>query len=103
MIAGTLLESTPVPDDSTYVIVGLEGGVLMAPQGNKRARTYFMYRKSDGLRRLSGYEGVPAFLACLRNAGVPAEWLDGTQIAGPLAQFDGADHWVDHAARPGIA
>jgi 2-polyprenyl-6-methoxyphenol hydroxylase-like FAD-dependent oxidoreductase len=80
----------------------MEGGALMAPQGKKRARTYFMYRKSDGLRRLSGHESIPEFLSCLRNAGVLREWLDGSQIGGPLAQFDGADRWVDHPVRPGI-
>ena len=103
IIAGTLLDSTPVPDDSTHFVGGLEGGVLMAPQGRKRARAYFVYRKSDGLRGLSGQEGVPEFLSCLRNVGVPSEWLDGAQIAGPLAQFNAADHWVDHPARSGIA
>jgi menaquinone-9 beta-reductase len=102
MVSGTLLEATEAPDDSTYVIVGLEGAVLMAPQGKKRARTYFMYRKVDGLRRLSGHEGEPEFLSCVRNTGVPPEWLENAQIAGPLAQFVGADHWVDHPARDGI-
>ena len=102
MIAGTLIESTPVPDDSTYVAVGPEGALLMAPQGRNRARTYFMYRKADGLRRLSGDDGIPEFLACCRSTGIPAEWLDGTRVAGPLAQFNGANHWVNRPARDGV-
>lgn len=69
MIAGTLLDSTPVPDDSTYVAVGPEGALLMAPQGRRRVRTYFVYRKADGLRRLSGNDGIPEFLSCCCSTG----------------------------------
>src|SRR5207245_1348633 len=36
-------------------------------------------------------------------AGAPAEWFDGAEPAGPLACFEGADRWVDHPYRNGVA
>ncbi|MDA2926578.1 FAD-dependent monooxygenase [Acidobacteria bacterium AH-259-G07] len=102
LIAGTLLEVTPVPDDSTHLVAGPEGAVLMAPLGEKRARVYYLYRKADGDQHLSGNQKVSEFLSNCRAAGAPGEWFDGTHIAGPLAQFNGADHWVDHPARDNV-
>ena len=102
VIAGTLLEATPVPDDATFAVRGTDGFVLMAPLGNQRARTYFISPKSEGRRPLSGDAQIPAFLAACRNTGAPAAWFDQATIAGPLAQFNGADHWVDHPAKEGV-
>lgn len=102
VIAGTLLAGTPVPDDTTYVVRGPEGLLLMAPLGHQRARTYFISRKSEGQRPLSGDTQVPAFLAACRNTGAPAAWFDQTIVAGPLAQFNAADHWVEHPAQEGV-
>ena len=102
VIAGTLLEGTSVPDEATYSVRGLEGFVLMAPLGNQRARAYFVSRKSDGRRALSGDTHVPDFLAACRSTGAPAAWFDQATVAGPLAQFNGADHWVAHPAQQGV-
>jgi len=35
--------------------------------------------------------------------GTPADFYAGATLAGPLATFDGADNWVDHSYREGIA
>ncbi len=102
VIAGALLEGTSVPDEATYGLRGPEGFVLMAPLGNQRARTYFIYRKTDGRRPLSGDAHVPDFLAACRATGAPAEWFDNAAVAGPLAQFNAADHWVEHPAQAGV-
>ncbi len=102
LIAGLLLEGIPAPEDATHLGVGPAGSTLIAPLGGKRARVYFMYRKADGLRHLSGEQKLNEFLACCRSTGVPSAWLDAVSPAGPLAEFNGADHWVDQPARDGV-
>jgi 2-polyprenyl-6-methoxyphenol hydroxylase-like FAD-dependent oxidoreductase len=102
VIAGTVLTGTSVPDEATYTVRGPEGTLLMAPLGHKRARTYFICRKSNCQRPLSGDEQKPAFLTACRDTGAPAEWFDQATVTGPLAQFNGADHWVEHPAQQGV-
>ena len=102
VIAGLLLGGMPVPEDATHVGVGPTGSTLIAPLGGNRARAYFMYRKADGPHRLSGERRANEFLACCRSTGIPTEWLDHVSPAGPLAEFNGADHWVHGPARDGV-
>jgi menaquinone-9 beta-reductase len=102
MISGLLLEGVSAPEDATHLGVGPAGNTLVAPLGRKRARVYFMYRKADGARELSGAKRIPDFIACCQNAGTPAEWLSAATPAGPLAEFNGADRWVDRPARNGV-
>ncbi|MEO7850788.1 MAG: NAD(P)/FAD-dependent oxidoreductase [Rubrivivax sp.] len=102
VIAGALLEGTSVPDEATYAVRGPEGFVLMAPLGKQRARTYFISRKSDGRGPLSGGAHFSDFLAACRATGAPAAWFDQATLAGPLAQFNAADHWVEHPAQQGV-
>lgn len=61
-----------------------------------------MYRKADGIRGLSGDSKIDDFLTCCRKTGAPAEWFDELKPAGPLAEFNGADHWVDRPACDGV-
>lgn len=102
MIAGLLLEGVPAPEDATHLGVGPACATLVAPLGGKRARVYVMYRKEDGLRQLSGERHVDDFLACCRSTGTPKEWFDEAKPGGPLAEFNGADHWVNRPARDGV-
>jgi 2-polyprenyl-6-methoxyphenol hydroxylase-like FAD-dependent oxidoreductase len=102
LIAGTLLQNTPVPEESTHLVAAPEGAVLMAPLGARRARVYYIYRKDDGNQHLSGNDKVSKFLSNCRATGAPGEWFDGAQVAGPLAQFNGADHWVDHPTQGNV-
>ena len=102
VVAGTLLAGMRVPDDATYIVRGADGYVLMAPLGHQRARTYFISRKRDDRPALSGDAQGPAFLAACRDIGPPAGWFDQATLAGPLAQFNAADHWVEHPARQGV-
>ncbi len=103
MIAGLLLEGVSAPEDATHLGVGMTGSTLIAPLGGKRGRAYFLYCKDDGVRGLSGEWKIDEFMACCRSTGVPEEWWDPATPAGPLAEFNGADHWVDEPARNGIA
>jgi menaquinone-9 beta-reductase len=102
MIAGLLLEGVSAPQDATHLGVGPAGSTLIAPLGQERARIYFMYRKEDGVRELSGERRIDEFLTCCRSTGAPTEWYAEARPAGPLAEFNGADHWVDRPARDGV-
>ena len=102
MLAGVMLENTSAPDDSVHVLQGADGVVLFFPQGHLRSRAYFAYRAEDGERPLHGERNKPDFLAICRAYGVPEAWLEGVTLTGPLAQFHGADHWVDHPAKDGV-
>jgi 2-polyprenyl-6-methoxyphenol hydroxylase-like FAD-dependent oxidoreductase len=102
-IAGTLIEGTPVPDDGIHLSFG--PGILsfIAPLGKKRARTYFVYPGATGDRKLSGKEKYVEFLDLVRATCIPPAWLEGVTVTGPLAEFEGADHWVPAPAKPGLA
>jgi 2-polyprenyl-6-methoxyphenol hydroxylase-like FAD-dependent oxidoreductase len=64
---------------------------------------YFIYVGALGDRKLSGKDKVPAFLEACRATGAPAEWYDGIEVVGPLAEFEGADQSVPSPSRPGLA
>ena len=102
MIAGVLLEKTPAPDHAIYLSVGPVGGMFFAPLGGRRARVYFVHRHDTGIPSLSGKNQLPKFLDSCRDTGAPPEWLEGVEAGGPLAQFHGAAHWVNHPARGGV-
>src|SRR5947208_10185338 len=52
---------------------------------------------------MSGDREVPRFIEESVKTGMPAEYFEGATSAGPLATFDGADSWVDHPYRNGVA
>ncbi len=102
-LCGTVLEDTPVPVGATHLAMGPGFGMLMAPFGDGRARTYFVYPGVAGRRGLTGAEKVPAFLEACRSTHVPSGWLANVRATGPLAEFEGAEHWVAHPVRDGVA
>jgi len=102
-IAGTLLTGTRVPDDTTYLALGPGIGSFWAPLGGNRARAYFIYPGIAGRRGLTGKNKVADFLQAVQAVGVPESWLDGAESIGPLAEFDGADRWVESPAKNGVA
>ena len=46
---------------------------------------------------------MPRFVEESVKTGMPAEYFEGATSAGPLATFSGADSWVDHPYRNGVA
>ena len=102
-IAGTMVHGTKVPDDGAHLCFGPGIATFIAPLGNKRARMYFVYIGAMGDRKLSGKDKVPEFLEACRSTGAPAEWFEGVEVAGPLAEFEGADQSVPSPSRPGLA
>ncbi|MFQ5704226.1 MAG: hypothetical protein ACE5HT_09405 [Gemmatimonadales bacterium] len=79
-------------------------GTLIFPLGDGRVRIYFFYRMRNGDRRgLTGERKFSEFIAACIGAGVPADWIEHARSAGPLAEFDGADKWIDRPYKHGIA
>lgn len=102
-VAGTLIQGTNVPDASAYLCIGPGIATFWATLGGGRARTYFIYPGVAGRRGLSGKNKVAEFLQSVQSVGIPSAWLEGVEAIGPLAEFDGADRWVDAPAKNGIA
>jgi 2-polyprenyl-6-methoxyphenol hydroxylase-like FAD-dependent oxidoreductase len=104
LISGVLFEEMPAPEDASYILANPSIGqhVALFPQGHGRVRAYFMCEK-DTRRRFQGEADLPHFIAESIRTGVPAEFYPGARAVGPLATFEGADTWVEHPYREGIA
>ncbi|HTE47269.1 MAG TPA: NAD(P)/FAD-dependent oxidoreductase [Gemmatimonadaceae bacterium] len=102
IVAGMLIGGTNVPEGAAIFAMGPGIGSFWAPLGDKKSRTYFVYPAATGRRGLSGKHKVGDFLQAVRAVGVPSAWLDGVEPLGPLAEFDGADRWVDSPAKDGV-
>ncbi len=102
-LAGVLIEGTAAPMDYSVAVFNPFATrlALMFPQGNRRARFYFGARSSEP--GMSGDREVPRFIEESVKTGMPAEYFEGAIPAGPLATFSGADSWVDHPYRNGVA
>jgi 2-polyprenyl-6-methoxyphenol hydroxylase-like FAD-dependent oxidoreductase len=104
LIAGVLLEGVAEFDESTlYIISSMRAGreAILFPLGEKRARAYLIYEANAG-PRLSGETAMLRFTAESVETGIPAEFYADVHAAGPLATFNGADHWIEHPYRNGI-
>ncbi len=102
-IAGALVQGMKAPDDGVHLCLGPGFGTFIAPLGQARARVYFVYLGALGDRRLTGKAKAAEFLESCRATNVPAAWFDEAAVIGPLAEFEGADHWVPSPSRPGLA
>lgn len=101
-IAGTLLDNSDVPDDAAHLLMGPGCASFWVPLGGRRARTYFIYPGVGGRRALSGNARIAAFLQAVQAVGIPDAWLAGAAAIGPLAEFNGADRWVESPVRHGV-
>jgi menaquinone-9 beta-reductase len=102
-IAGTVMENVGLPEDGMHFSFGPGFASFIAPLGNKRARTYFIYPGVAGDRKLSGKEKIDAFVEGLRGTMIPPSWIEGAKVTGPLAEFEGADHWIAGPAKDSLA
>lgn len=104
LIAGVLLEGIEGHEGNVSSIIvtpGL-GGVVFAPQGQGRARAYLVWHRETG-DRLQGEKDLPRFIAESVKVGAKAEWYADSTANGPLATFEGADTWVEHPYKDGVA
>jgi 2-polyprenyl-6-methoxyphenol hydroxylase-like FAD-dependent oxidoreductase len=105
VFSGVLFEEMCMPrEDTFYYIVSpnLGQGAPLNPLGGGRVRAYLTQTKATGTR-LQGAADLPRFIEESIRSGAPAEWYTGAKAAGPLATFDGADVWVEHPYKEGVA
>lgn len=105
VISGLLLEGLHLAEDGVEAVryPSIGQAVLIFPLGNGLHRAYFIHRKRGAPRRLSGRRHIPDFIDACIETGACASWFAGAEAAGPLAMFDGADIWVEHPYREGVA
>jgi 2-polyprenyl-6-methoxyphenol hydroxylase-like FAD-dependent oxidoreductase len=103
-IAGILLHNLKAPMDTALYFLSpvLNRASVIFPQGNGTARSYLIGWKATN-RRYQGENDVPAYLNAAMETGLPPEYLQDTRPDGPLATFDGADTYVEHPHRDGLA
>lgn len=75
---------------------------FLCPQGEGRTRAYVWHPRYWNYR-FQSTEDLPRFVEDSLKAGVRRDWMAGLRPIGPLATFDGADTWVDHPYKDGIA
>lgn len=104
MIAGVMMRGMGVPLDTVNAWISLGVGVaILFPIDAERTRSYYGYRMRDGQRlHLSGKDKVSEFVRASLATGAPREWYADATAVGPLAEFAGADTWVEHPARHGV-
>ena len=75
---------------------------VIFPLDHGRIRSYLGYQ-GGAYARFQGEGDLPRFIEESVRSGAPAEIYADTTAIGPLATFDGADTWVNHPYRNGVA
>jgi menaquinone-9 beta-reductase len=104
IFTGVLVENVPASDESSLCMINpfLSRMVVYFPQAKSSGRAYLASR-SEASIRLHGRSRFESFLQECTRSGLAVGLLDGARQAGPLASFDGADSWVEHPYKDGIA
>jgi 2-polyprenyl-6-methoxyphenol hydroxylase-like FAD-dependent oxidoreductase len=104
MIAGLMMENVTAPDDTAHIFINSRRGETSAifPQGKGKARVYFCYENSTQ-PRFQGKDDIARFIEAGKIAGANPTFFDQATPAGPLATFSGAQTWVEHPYRDGVA
>jgi 2-polyprenyl-6-methoxyphenol hydroxylase-like FAD-dependent oxidoreductase len=108
IVAGALMHGFGAPADRITSIMDPAGGRLSfnAPLSGGRFRSYFAWfdaRNGQGRRRIAGPRSLADFAAGSITAGAPPDWFASAELVGPVASFEGADHWVPYPYRDGVA
>jgi 2-polyprenyl-6-methoxyphenol hydroxylase-like FAD-dependent oxidoreductase len=103
VIAGVLLDDMQIADDTGLIYLNpqLSYGAYLFPQGRGRVRAYVAFPSSEPFR-LAGEQDFARFVDVAAQAGAPRDAFAGVRVAGPLASFEGADHYVDHPYQDGV-
>jgi menaquinone-9 beta-reductase len=104
LFTGVLVEDVPASAESSVCTMNPAASrmVLYFPQSASSGRAY-LASGSEGGVRLHGSADFNAFLEECTRSGLAAGVLDGARQGGPLATFDGADSWVAHPYKAGVA
>lgn len=105
LISGALFSGMRAPEDAVHIFVapGYGYASLLFPIGGGRFRTYFTTGRRNEHCTLSGGGNLPDFINYCVDTGVPSAWFEGAELSGPLGSFEGADVWVDHPYKDGVA
>lgn len=105
VFAGILLDGVAAPEDVFHHVAAPGAGLVayLFPQGRGRARAYVGAHRDAGVPGLHGAEAFGRFREVAEAIGMPPAFFAGARPAGPLASFEGADSWVPHPYRDGIA
>ncbi len=105
LLAGAKVGSTSAPRDTAHVFFAPSDGFLamVVPIDGRRTRAYGGYHLATGRLRLNGMAAFKEFRGLSEAAGVPSSWFEDAEVAGPLAEFSGADVWVESPYRKGVA
>lgn len=104
MIAGVLLDNVRVHEDTAQIVMHSGIGQMTAifPQGGGRVRSYLCFH--SGTRpRYHGAGDIGRYFEACSETGVGSEVYAAAKVAGPLATFSGAETWVQHPYRAGVA
>jgi 2-polyprenyl-6-methoxyphenol hydroxylase-like FAD-dependent oxidoreductase len=103
-VSGVMLGNSHAPQDTFQWRINTESGeaAVIFPLGGGRVRAYFGFREGRHAR-FQGEGDLRRFIEKSVQSGAPAEIYADTSVLGPLATFDGADTWVDHPYRNGVA
>ncbi|MGH7893831.1 MAG: FAD-dependent oxidoreductase [Candidatus Binatia bacterium] len=102
---GVYLEQVAIAPGYFYQFADPSRGRIayVFPQRDGRARCYVGWNTAAGVPRLQGEASFQRFRAEAEEIGVPRDALAAARMAGPLATFEGADSWVEHPYRDGVA
>jgi 2-polyprenyl-6-methoxyphenol hydroxylase-like FAD-dependent oxidoreductase len=103
-ISGLFFHGITAEDDTNRFALApmLNRATVIFPQGGGDARSYLVGWKTSN-RRYQGEDDIPAYIDAVAEAGMPPELFEKATADGPLATFDGADSYVNHPYKDGIA
>jgi 2-polyprenyl-6-methoxyphenol hydroxylase-like FAD-dependent oxidoreductase len=103
-ITGVLMDDWGTDEDACYMAMNpmVANTAIVFPQGNGRARSYLITHAGAD-PRLQGDGDVDAYRQAFIANGMPADVVKKARTSGPLATFNGADSYVQHPYRDGIA
>ncbi len=104
-ISGLFFENMDTPADTAVHCINpmLNAHALLFPSGGGRVRAYYATWSKPDSPRPSGEKDVPRYIDQSIAIGIPPQTFEGATPAGPLATFDGADTWVEHPYKDGVA
>jgi 2-polyprenyl-6-methoxyphenol hydroxylase-like FAD-dependent oxidoreductase len=103
-ITGILMDDWGTDEDACHLAINpmTNNASVVFPQGNGRARSYLVtHAGHDG--RLQGEADIEAYKRVSIANGMPADMVQKARTSGPLATFNGADSYVHHPYKDGIA
>ena len=105
LFSGVYLENVAIEPGYFYQFADPGRGRIayVFPQPNRRARCYVGWHPAAAIPRLQGESSFARFRAEAESIGVATDAFAAARVAGPLATFDGADTWVEHPYRDGVA